>query len=465
MQNKRHYDIAVIGDGLSGQAMTLALAAAGARVWLGGNRPPTKPAQSDAPRMNALHTSVSRTSARNTDAYHTSVRSMALTPSSVAMLQQIGVCDKLPTKLAPLRHMQIADGLPSADMSSGNGLYFTTPPDFSPPHAADKQNNALAYVTCNNDLAIALRACLKTAKNITYQQDKTYVENINITTPHATLNLSDGTKLKANLLVACDGRDSPLREQMNIDTYRTTYQQTALIANFTHSQSHQDTAYQFFCAAGTLATLPMGSHSDGTHNSALIWVERPERAETLCKAGDDLFMAELAKKLGGLLGDIKTVSKRAHYPLQLVLARHYTRPHFVLAGEAAHVIHPLAGQGYNLTLRDAARLANGVYEARRLGLAIEAAPQLAAYESARRLDAFSMAAATHALNFAFTRKTERADILAPLRRAALHWANYVPGLPAVARRVADMGVADMGAADMGAADMGFDKRAQPMFRH
>jgi len=422
MKNKSHYDIAVIGDGLSGQAMALALAAAGARVWLGRARPnikptPTQPAQSNTPNTNA--------------------RSMALTPSSVAFLEQIGVCDHLPTKLAPLRHMQIADGLPPAhDMSSADGLSFTAPNALAP--------DVLAYVTSNSDLAAATRACLKEAKNITYQQGEAYVENVNITAPHATLTLADGTKLKAALLVACDGRDSPLRAQMNIDTYRTNYAQTALIANLTHSRPHQDTAYQFFCAAGTLATLPMGSRDDASYNSALIWVERPERAEVLSQAKDEVFIAALAKKLGGLLGDIKAVSGRAHYPLQLVLARHYTRPHFVLAGEAAHVIHPLAGQGYNLTLRDAARLAAGVYEARRLGLMISAAPQLVAYEGARRLDAFAMGAVTHALNFAFTRKTARADILSPLRRAALHWANYLPGLPALARRVADMGVADMG---------------------
>lgn len=212
---------------------------------------------------------------------------------------------------------------------------------------------------------------------------------------HATC--SDGSTLAVSLLVAADGRDSRLRDQFGIKVSGWAYGQWGIVTTVEHEKPHDGIAQEYFLPAGPFAILPMTGN-----RASLVWSEPEALARALMALEEDAFTAQLARRFTDYLGSVKPVGKRFAYPLTTQLARDYIAPRFALIGDAAHVIHPLAGQGLNLGLRDAAALAEAVVDAGRLGLDIGGAAPLDAYQRRRRIDATAMAGMTDALNRLFS---------------------------------------------------------------
>lgn len=221
-----------------------------------------------------------------------------------------------------------------------------------------------------------------------------------------TVTLSDGSTVTARLAVAADGRDSPLREAMGLGVVRWAYPQVGIVATVDHAEPHNGVAYEHFLPAGPFAILPLPGN-----RSSLVWTEREDLAGGMLKLSPDDFDQEIARRFGAHLGRTRSEGPRWSYPLRFHLARGYVKPRFALAGDAAHGIHPIAGQGLNLGLKDAAALADVVIDAARLGRDIGGLDVLARYERWRRFDNFALATAMDGLNWLFS------NDIAPVRIA------------------------------------------------
>jgi 2-octaprenyl-6-methoxyphenol hydroxylase len=222
----------------------------------------------------------------------------------------------------------------------------------------------------------------------------------------ATATLSDGRRLRARLVAAADGAASPLRRAAHIRSLEWRYPQLGIVTTVRHARPHCGIAVEHFLPAGPFAILPMTGD-----RSSIVWTERAELAPRLMALSDDAFGAELAARFGDFLGTVEPVGPRSTYPLGLMLAERYAATRLALVGEAAHVIHPIAGQGLNLGIRDVAALAELVIDWRRLGLDIGDDRVLQRYERWRRFDTFMLAAVTDSLNRLFSNR------IAPLRLA------------------------------------------------
>jgi 2-octaprenyl-6-methoxyphenol hydroxylase len=216
--------------------------------------------------------------------------------------------------------------------------------------------------------------------------------------------LSNGETLRASLVAAADGRESPLREQMGLRIIAWAYPQVGIVATVQHERPHHGTAYEHFLPSGPFAILPMTGN-----RSSLVWTEREDRAPALLQLPPEQFGAEVERRFGHHLGAIEVVGARWSYPLRFHLTRGFIAPRFALAGDSAHGIHPIAGQGLNLGLKDAAALAECVLDSMRLGLDAGDAEGLRRYQRWRRFDSFALAAATDGLNRLFS------NDLAPIR--------------------------------------------------
>jgi len=209
--------------------------------------------------------------------------------------------------------------------------------------------------------------------------------------------LEDGTTIRARLAVGAEGRQSPTRESAGISVSNTPYGQTAIVCTVAHEYEHNGVAVEYFLPSGPFAMLPM---TDRRMN--IVWTERSELAPGFMALDDDAFLVELHRRFGDWLGEIELTGPRFAYPLSLQHAERYTDRRLALIGDAAHGIHPIAGQGLNLGLRDVAALAEAIMDARRLGLDIGGADMLARYERWRRFDTVLLAGVTDALNRLFS---------------------------------------------------------------
>jgi len=229
-----------------------------------------------------------------------------------------------------------------------------------------------------------------------------------------------GGSIQAGLLVAADGVRSRLRDLAGIRTLQWDYGQVGLVATVAHERPHNGRAEEHFLPSGPFATLPLQGN-----RSSLVWTETKADADRLMAADDATFAGELARRFGHHLGALAVEGKRHAYPLSLRLARDFVRPRFALVGDAAHSIHPLAGQGLNLGLRDVAALAETIVEARRLGLDIGALDILERYQAWRRFDTLEMGAITDGLNRLFSNDSR---ILRGIRDIGLGLVDRVPFL-------------------------------------
>lgn len=235
--------------------------------------------------------------------------------------------------------------------------------------------------------------------------------------------LANGETIKARLLVGADGARSQVRERAGITTHGWNYDQSALVFTVEHERDHNGRAEEHFLPAGPFAILPLTGK-----RSSIVWTETAREAGRLLALPDNEFHAELEKRFGLHLGDISVAGPRRAYPLGLHTARSFIAERLALIGDAAHVIHPIAGQGLNMGLRDAAALAETIADAARLGLDPGSADTLERYQRWRRFDTMTMGVATDGLNRLFS---NRSDVLRLVRDVGLGLVERMPALKRV----------------------------------
>src|SRR5436305_261283 len=234
------------------------------------------------------------------------------------------------------------------------------------------------------------------------------------------VSFADGDTVSASLLVAADGAKSRLREQAGIATHGWNYGQSAMVTTVAHERPHNGRAEEHFLPAGPFAILPLKGD-----RSSLVWTETDAEAARIVALPDHEFHAELERRFGLHLGEIGVVGARRAYPLGLFIARAFVAERIALAGDAAHVIHPIAGQGLNMGLRDVAALAEAIVDAARLGLDVGGADVLERYQRWRRFDTMAMGVATDGLNRLFSNES---DILRLMRDVGLGLVDRMPAL-------------------------------------
>ena len=331
------------------------------------------------------------------------------------LLEPAGIWTHLPQEAGPIEGIRVSDGRLSRPASS-LFLHFD---------AQEAGTGPFGYMVEARDLRLALNATLHAQANITVHAPATATRGADGADGRATITLGDGSTngsrtLRPRLLVAAEGRASPLREQAGIRTTRLAYRQSALVAAVAHERPHGQEALEHFLPAGPFAQLPMAASGDEPHLSAIVWTDTPERTRRLLAAPDAVFAHEIRRRLGDHLGALRPVGRRWHYELSAMHAERYTAPRLALVGDAAHGIHPIAGQGLNLGLRDAIALAGLVAEAVAAGADPGAPALLARYQAARRPDDLLMLAATDALDRLLSTDNAAVRLVRDLGIAAVH---------------------------------------------
>ncbi|MCK1739885.1 ubiquinone biosynthesis hydroxylase [Bradyrhizobium sp. 139] len=234
------------------------------------------------------------------------------------------------------------------------------------------------------------------------------------------VTLGDGSVIAAGLLVAADGAKSKLRERAGIATHGWEYDQSGIVVTVGHERDHEGRAEEHFLPAGPFAILPLSGK-----RSSLVWTERRREAERIIALSDEAFHGELERRFGLHLGEVRALDKPRAFPLSYFVARSFIAERLALIGDAAHVIHPIAGQGLNMGLKDVAALAEVVVDAARLGMDIGGADVLERYQRWRRFDTMAMGVATNSLNFLFSNQS---TLLRTVRDIGLGLVDRAPPL-------------------------------------
>jgi 2-octaprenyl-6-methoxyphenol hydroxylase len=320
-------------------------------------------------------------------------RVSALAYASVRMLAALGVWEALAPHAQPIREILVTDGQ-AGKPASPFSLHFD---------AQEVGAESLGHIAENRHTRAALYGAVERQPNLELIAPAS-VKSITTEGGGAIARLEDGSEIAASLVIAADGRESRLRREMGITVVGWSYHQTGIVATVEHEKPHNGVAYEHFLPSGPFAILPMTGN-----RSSLVWTESKHKAPALLALDEAGFHAELSRRFGNHLGKTKAAGPRWSYPLSFHLSREYVRPRFALAGDCAHGIHPIAGQGLNLGLKDVAALAEVLLDAGRLGRDIGALDTLKRYERWRRFDSFAMGASTDALNRLFS------NDIAPLR--------------------------------------------------
>ena len=320
-------------------------------------------------------------------------RVSALAYASVRMLGALGAWPQLEKHAQPITEILVTDGAPGR-ATSPFSLHFDS---------AEVGAASLGHIVENRYIRAALYAAAAAQKNLDLIAPGS-AAGVAIESGKARVTLADGQQIEAALAVAADGRESRLRAAQGIGVIGWSYPQVGIVATVAHEKPHHGVAYEHFLPSGPFAILPMTEN-----RSSLVWTEAKAKAPAMLALDEAGFNAEVARRFGAHLGKTNVVGGRWSYPLSFHLARDYVRPRFALAGDCAHGIHPIAGQGLNLGLKDAAALAETILDAARLGLDIGRVSVLKRYERWRRFDSFTLAASTDALNRLFS------NDIAPLR--------------------------------------------------
>ncbi|MER8702528.1 ubiquinone biosynthesis hydroxylase [Mesorhizobium sp. M0598] len=317
-------------------------------------------------------------------------RASAIAAAACRMLDQLGVWNEIAPGAQAITEMIVTDSRTSDPVRP---VFLTFDGEVAP-------GEPFAHMVANKDLNGALR---RRAEQLGIGIiEGVAVSAFDINGAGITVHLADGATLKARLLVAADGVNSKLRDMAGIKTVKWEYGQSGIVCTVAHERPHNGRAEEHFLPAGPFATLPLKPGKDGTNRSSIVWVERSQDAEKLV-SGDTLVLEyELEQRFGLKLGEIHLADKPRAWPLGLIIARAFVAPRIALAGDAAHGIHPIAGQGLNLGFKDVAALAEVVVEADRLGQDIGALDVLERYQQWRRFDTVQMGITTDVLNRMFS---------------------------------------------------------------
>jgi 2-octaprenyl-6-methoxyphenol hydroxylase len=363
-------DVVIAGGGMVGLPLALGLAQGGLKVVVADAAPVARVLD---PKFDG--------------------RVSALAYASVRMLKALDVWDALSPHAQPIHEILVTDGKPGK-AASPFSLHF---------EAGEVGAAALGHIAENRHIRMALYAALERSNNLELLAPAA-VRSVQVENGKALAHLGDGSAVSAPLVIVADGRESPLRAEAGIGVIGWSYPQTGIVATVEHEKPHNGVAYEHFLPSGPFAILPMTGN-----RSSLVWTEAKSKAPGLLALDEAGFNNELARRFGGHLGATKAAGPRWSYPLSFHLARDFVRPRLALAGDCAHGIHPIAGQGLNLGLKDAAALVEVLLDAARLGQDIGALDTLKRYERWRRFDSFALAASTDALNRLFS------NDIAPLR--------------------------------------------------
>ncbi|KNG93496.1 FAD-dependent monooxygenase [Pseudaestuariivita atlantica] len=373
-------DLIIVGGGLNGLTMALAAHAAGLTPMIVDAAPP-RPVG---------------------DVFDG--RSYALALASCRLLDGLDVWEDVVDHAQPILEIKVSDardGQPPSPMF----LHFDH---------AEIEEGPMGHLVEDRHLRAALETRV-TGDGITWERGATVTAQA-----PGQVTLADGRVLTARVVIGADGRMSGTASRAGIRHTRWSYDQTALVCALEHDLPHHGIAHQLFLPAGPLAILPLTGN-----RSSIVWTERAEVAKQLQDGPDEAYLDALRPRFGDFLGDIRLVGARHTYPLGLSLAHHFVAPQVALIGDAAHGVHPIAGQGLNAGLRDIAALAEVLADAARRGEDIASPLVLTRYERWRRFDAVSLALATDTFNRLFSNDN---SALRMVRDVGLGIVNRLPGL-------------------------------------
>ncbi len=378
-------DVLISGGGLVGQTLALALAHHGLSSQVVD---PADPVTTIAPGFDG--------------------RASAIASATWQMFEVLGLADRLAGHGCAIRAIKVSDG------GQAGELDFVTQSD----------DPALGMMIENRQLRLALAAAIDVAPLVRLNMPAK-VTSRSVDAHGVTLTLGNGTRLAAPLLIVAEGRRSPTRDEAGFSIASWSYHHHAMIGAVAHARPHNHVAHEIFFPSGPFALLPLVDDAEGRHRSAFVWTVSEKAGPAFAKLGDRGFIAELQKRAGGLLGTMELVAPRMIYPLGFHHSATIVADRIALVGDAAHGIHPIAGQGLNLGLRDVAALAEVLVDGARLGLDLGDAALLARYQRWRGLDNLMVSLATDGLTRLFGIPGRAASAV---RRAGLGAVQRLPTL-------------------------------------
>ncbi|MGI3169672.1 UbiH/UbiF/VisC/COQ6 family ubiquinone biosynthesis hydroxylase [Pseudooceanicola sp. C21-150M6] len=379
-------DILIVGGGLNGPATALALARAGLSVTV----------------IDAMPDGVQAEEGFDGRAY-------ALALASVRLLRRIGVWDRVADDSQPMLEIKVTDGR-AGERPSPFLMHFDH---------AEIEEGPMGHMIEDRFLRRALNDAMAEADGVTVLRGRKVVDQM-VQPDAAVVTLDDGRQVPGALLIGCDGRQSGTAQRAGIRRVGWGYDQTALVCAIRHEQPHHGVAHQFFLPQGPLAILPLPGR-----RSSIVWSETSARAAAINALPEAEYLDVLRPRFGRFLGDISLAGQRFAYPLGLSLAQFFVADRLALVGDAAHGMHPIAGQGLNAGLRDIGALAQVLGEARVRGEDIGAINVLERYQEWRRFDTATLAMATDVSNRLFSNDNPLVRVARDLGMGAI---NALPGL-------------------------------------
>lgn len=379
-------DIAIIGGGLNGTTLALALAQAGQRVTLVDAQ---KAAMRTDPEFDG--------------------RSYALALSSTRLLDAVRIWENVAQHAQPMLEIKVTDGR-AGDGPSPMFMHFDH---------AEIEEGPMGFMVEDRYLRQALQTAASGTGAITLLDGETVVSQ-DAGVSGIILTLASGKTVRARLAVGADGRGTGTGERAGIKRIGWSYGQTALVCAIDHELPHHGVAHQFFMPPGPLAILPLTGN-----RSSIVWSETAANADAIHALNDDAYLDVLRPRFGSFLGEVKLAGQRYTYPLGLSLAHTMVAPRVALVGDAAHGVHPIAGQGLNAGLRDIAAMAEVIADAAQRGEDIGSDAVLARYQEWRRFDNAALALATDSFNRLFSNDNPIVRMARDIGMAAV---NALPGL-------------------------------------
>ena len=333
-------------------------------------------------------------------------RAFAITETSQRMFQALNIWDQLAPHAQPMKTINVTN----FDAETQSRPTFL---NFDRTRGNAQQG---AFIIESHFIFNALLDAAINNKNIEFLSNRKIV-SVKSDTAKVRVIFENSDNICARLLVGADGRNSSVRKFASIETFGWDYKQHAITLAVEHKKPHGGVADEHFYPAGPFAILPLTGN-----RSSLVWSETPEETARIMALSDEEFQEELVRKFGDQLGKVQPLSKRFSHPLCLKIAKRFVGNRVALVGDAAHVLHPLAGLGFNLGMRDAAALAEVIMKARSLGLDFASVDVLEEYESWRRADTLMVATATEGLNQLFSNDS---SVLNLIRKSGLNLVDRI----------------------------------------